>query len=58
MANGTILVTGGGGYIGSHVARQLREAGENVVILDDLSTGFERASGAISRSSSVVSTTR
>jgi UDP-glucose 4-epimerase len=43
MANGTILVTGGAGYIGSHVARQLREAGENVVILDDLSTGFEKA---------------
>src|SRR5690348_8630105 len=43
MANGTILVTGGAGYIGSHVARQLREAGENVVILDDLSTGFESA---------------
>jgi UDP-glucose 4-epimerase len=43
MANGTILVTGGAGYIGSHVARQLRDAGENVVILDDLSTGFESA---------------
>jgi UDP-glucose 4-epimerase len=43
MANGTILVTGGAGYIGSHVARQLREAGESVVVLDDLSTGFESA---------------
>ena len=43
MANGTILVTGCAGYIGSHVARQLREAGENIVILDDLSTGFESA---------------
>jgi len=43
MADGTILVTGGAGYIGSHVARQLREAGERVVILDDLSTGFESA---------------
>jgi UDP-glucose 4-epimerase len=39
----TILVTGGAGYIGSHVARQLNEAGEHVVVLDDLSTGFRRA---------------
>ena len=36
----TILVTGGAGYIGSHVARQLGERGENVVTLDNLSTGF------------------
>jgi len=35
-----ILVTGGAGYIGSHVVRQLGEAGENVVVLDNLSTGF------------------
>jgi len=34
-----ILVTGGAGYIGSHVARQLFEAGEKVVVVDDLSTG-------------------
>ena len=38
-----ILVTGGAGYIGSHVVRQLGEAGERVVILDNLSTGFEDA---------------
>ena len=38
-----ILVTGGAGYIGSHVARQLAEAGERVVVLDNLSTGFTQA---------------
>ena len=43
MSHKTILVTGGAGYIGSHVARQLGEAGENLVVLDDLSTGFRRA---------------
>lgn len=43
MSNRTILVTGGAGYIGSHVARQLAEAGESVVVLDDLSTGFRQA---------------
>lgn len=35
-----ILVTGGAGYIGSHVVRQLGERGESVVVLDNLSTGF------------------
>ena len=36
----TVLVTGGAGYIGSHMVRALRDAGEAVVILDNLSTGF------------------
>jgi UDP-glucose 4-epimerase len=39
----TILVTGGAGYIGSHVARQLRARGESVVVLDNLSSGFRSA---------------
>ena len=43
MKNKTILVTGGAGYIGSHVVRQLGEAGEKVVSLDNLSTGFRAA---------------
>ncbi len=43
MSAKTILVTGGAGYIGSHVVRQLGEAGERVVVLDDLSTGFRQA---------------
>lgn len=38
-----ILVTGGAGYIGSHVARQLGEAGHKVIVLDNLSTGFREA---------------
>ncbi len=39
----TILVTGGAGYIGSHVVRQLGERQEKVVVLDNLSTGFRSA---------------
>ncbi len=39
----SILVTGGAGYIGSHVVLQLVEAGERVVVLDDLSAGFRDA---------------
>ena len=38
-----VLVTGGAGYIGSHVTRQLTEAGYRVVVLDNLSTGFRDA---------------
>lgn len=40
---GSILVTGGAGYIGSHVVRQLGERNENVIILDNLSTGFSES---------------
>ncbi len=43
MTRRTILVSGGAGYIGSHVVLQLQEAGWQVVILDDLSTGFRKA---------------
>jgi UDP-glucose 4-epimerase len=39
----TILVTGGAGYIGSHMVHTLVDAGESVVVLDNLSTGFEWA---------------
>src|SRR6266700_3787600 len=36
----TVLVTGGAGYIGSHMVYALAEAGESAVVIDDLSTGF------------------
>jgi UDP-glucose 4-epimerase len=39
----TILVTGGAGYIGSHMVHALVDAGESVVVLDNLSTGFDWA---------------
>ena len=39
----TVLVTGGGGYIGSHMVWALIDRGEDVVIVDNLSTGFRWA---------------
>jgi UDP-glucose 4-epimerase len=39
----TILVTGGAGYIGSHMVHALVDGGESVVVLDNLSTGFNWA---------------
>ncbi len=43
MDQGTILVTGGAGYIGSHTVLQLRARGERVVVLDSLYTGFRQS---------------
>jgi UDP-glucose 4-epimerase len=39
----TLLVTGGAGYIGSHMVHALVDAGELVVVLDNLATGFDWA---------------
>ena len=43
MSDKPILVTGGAGYIGSHVVLQLVERGEQVVVLDNLCSGFRDA---------------
>lgn len=43
MGGKAILVSGGAGYIGSHVVKQLLGQGRRVVVLDDLSTGFRQS---------------
>jgi UDP-glucose 4-epimerase len=43
VSKGSILVTGGAGYIGSHVVRQLGETHEMVIVLDNLGRGFRQA---------------
>jgi UDP-glucose 4-epimerase len=35
----SLLVTGGAGYIGSHIVNLLGESGRDVIVLDNLSTG-------------------
>lgn len=42
LSNSKILITGGAGYIGSHVAKQLLEQGHDIIILDNLSTGSQK----------------
>jgi UDP-glucose 4-epimerase len=39
----TVLITGGAGYIGSHMVLELLDAGEQIVVIDNLSTGFQEA---------------
>jgi UDP-glucose 4-epimerase len=39
----TVLITGGAGYVGSHMVHALVDAGERVVVLDNLTTGFDWA---------------
>jgi UDP-glucose 4-epimerase len=45
VAQKAILITGGAGYIGSHVLLQLQSRGERVVAIDNLYTGFRQAVG-------------
>ena len=41
----TVLVTGSAGYIGSHMVQALLDAGDRVVVLDNLATGFDLGGG-------------
>jgi UDP-glucose 4-epimerase len=47
----SVLVTGGAGYIGSHMALELLDAGERTVVLDNLSTGL---AGAVPREAELI----
>ena len=42
MKNNNILITGGAGYIGSHIAEHLVNFKNNIIIIDNLETGFKR----------------
>jgi UDP-glucose 4-epimerase len=42
---GHVLVTGGAGYVGSHIVRRLRAEGRPVVVMDDLTEGHRAAAG-------------
>jgi UDP-glucose 4-epimerase len=54
----TVLVTGGAGYIGSHMVLALAEAGESVVVIDNLSTGFSAFCPKACRCSSAMPATK
>jgi len=41
LNNNKVLITGGAGFIGAHVTNHLIKLGHNVIVLDDLSGGFE-----------------
>jgi UDP-glucose 4-epimerase len=47
VRRGAILVTGGAGYIGSQMVHDLIDAGERIVVLDNLSTGHRWAVPAV-----------
>ena len=42
MKNTNILITGGAGYIGSHIVENLTNYKNNIIIIDNLETGFRR----------------
>ena len=42
MKNTNILITGGAGYIGSHIVEQLINSKNNIIIIDNLVTGYKR----------------
>ena len=54
----TVLVTGGAGYIGSHMVHALADAGESVAVVDNLSTGFSHFIPKAFRSISATPATR